>query len=74
MNDQELFVIALKREKADQPPQDWQNKLRSIPGVLIQGETKNRIQFQADQSTLKEVEKQFKEDFLIETVEGRRPR
>lgn len=63
MNDQKLFVIVVKREKTDQPPQNGQNKLRSIPGVRIQGETRNRIQFQSDQSTLKELEKSLKKIF-----------
>jgi len=67
------YVIAVRPDQAANAPADWQAQLAAIPGVAVQGATKNRAQFLASAETIPVVKSLLGEFFLIEEVLNRGP-
>ena len=67
------YVIAVRRDKQAQVPADWQQLLAGIPGVSVEGATKNRVQFSAGAETIQQVKSLLGECCLIEEAATRGP-
>jgi len=67
------YAIAVRHDQAANTPADWQARLAAIPGVSIQGSTKNRAQFVASAETIPIVKSQLGEYFTIEEILSRGP-
>jgi hypothetical protein len=67
------YAIAVRHDQAAYAPADWQAQLAAIPGVSIQGATKNHAQFLASAETILIVKSQLGEYFIIEEVLTRGP-
>ena len=72
MNEKQ-YAIAVRHDHAANAPADWQARLAAIPGVSIQGSTKNRAQFAASAETIPIVKSQLGEYFTIEEILSRGP-
>ena len=65
----ELFAIAVKREKRSVVPSDWVERLRQTRGVTIMSESGSmRLQIRATSDALSEVEREFAEYLHIEPL------
>ena len=65
----EVFAVAVKREKRSAVPSDWIERLRRTRGVTIMGEVgSTRLQIRATSDALSEVEREFAEYLHIEPL------
>ena len=72
MNEKQ-YAIAVRHDQAANAPADWQARLAAIPGVSIQGSTKNRAQFLASAETIPTVKSLLGDYFTIEELLSRGP-
>lgn len=67
------FVIAVRNDKRESAPEDWQQILAAIEGVSVEGAAGNHAQFSAGEAALQRVVTRLGEWFRIEEVSQRGP-
>ena len=67
------YVIAVRPDKRNEVPADWQKKLAAMDGVVVEGAAENRAQFLAGAETMLKVKSLFGEWCRIEETVERRP-
>lgn len=63
------YLVALRREKRREAPDDWIDLLKKTPGVSVdKSGSKRRIMIQADEDAIKQVMKGFGEYCYVEPL------
>ena len=69
MDQDDVFVIAVKRERRDEVPRDWIETVRGTPGVTIVGDANlSRLQVRASPDGIASVRDQLSDYLLIEKL------
>ena len=69
MSHDDVFVIAVKRERLNEVPPDWVELVRGTSGVTILGDSNpSRIQVRASAEAIQQVQDRLSEHVHIEKV------
>ena len=69
MSPDDVYVIAVKRERRHDVPRDWLETVRGTPGVTVLGESSPlRIQVRASPDAIKQVESRLSNCLHIEKL------
>jgi hypothetical protein len=69
MSEDDVFVIALKRERRNEVPPDWVELVRGTSGVTILGDSNpSRIQVRASPEAIQQLRDRLSENVHIEKV------
>ena len=69
---QKRYTAALKRGSV-KPPDDWQERIGRVPGVLVVGRAEKRMQFEADPETVRILMAELGPGIVIEEIAERNP-
>ena len=69
----DVYVVAVRRDRRDQVPTDWTERLASVDGVRVLGASGTRAQLEVDEGALENVSSALGSNFLIEPVIEHRP-
>lgn len=66
---QSAYVVALKRDRRASAPSDWAAQVRRIAGVTVIGDASDqRMQIEATDEAIREIQHRFAEDLHVEPV------
>jgi hypothetical protein len=69
MDQDEMFVIAVKRGRRGDAPQDWMETVRGTPGITVMGDASEaRLQVRATPDAIARVRDQLSEYLHIEKL------
>ena len=69
MDQDEVFVIAVKRERRDDVPPDWVEVVRDAPGVVVMGDASPyRLQVRASPEAIAQIRERLGNDLHIEKL------
>jgi hypothetical protein len=69
MEQDAVFVIAVKRGRRDEVPPDWMETVRGMPGIAVMGEASEaRLQVRASPDAIARVRDQLSEFLHIEKL------
>ena len=70
--DEEAFVVAVKREMRSEVPRDWLEIVRGTPGLTVTGHANpERVQVRATRSAIEQVRSRLADYLHIESVSPR---
>jgi hypothetical protein len=69
MDQDDVFVIAVKRDRRDDVPRDWMQVVRGTPGVTVMGDANpQRLQVRASPDGIARVRDQLSDYLQIEKL------